>query len=55
MIILVTWMPSRLLSIYKLYVKILKYMFACRKVEYMDHIVLEKGVKAYPKKIETMI
>jgi hypothetical protein len=48
-------MPSRLLSIYKLYAKILKYKFVCRKVVYMDHIVLEKGVKVYPKKVETMV
>ena len=39
----------------KLYVKLSKYTFAEKEVEYLGHIIVGEGVKTDPNKVTTMV
>ena len=44
-----------ILATYKLYAKRSKCMFACKKVEYLGHVITGEGVHIDPKKLATML
>ena len=44
-----------ILATNKLYAKRSKCMFACKKVEYLGHVITSEGVHIDPKKLATML